>query len=109
LGHADEIRGLAFGPDGLLASVSDDRTIQIWNVATSDLFGVPLVDEFGARAVAFSPDGATLATASFNGVTLWDQTLDPQLACELAERYVNRDQLEALVPDGYSISVCDFR
>lgn len=62
-GHAQAIVGLDFSPDGrLLASGSDDSTVRLWRLPD----GAPVrTIEAGnhAYAVAFSPDGKTLATA----------------------------------------------
>ena len=72
-GHADEVYGLAFSPDGrLLATASADETA-LWNPAT----GKPrrtLTGHGGqVTAVAFSPDGRLLATASADETArLWD-------------------------------------
>lgn len=73
-GHENEVRGLAFTPDGQrLASVSDDCTARIWNVATA-------TEEFELRdhtapiiCLAMSPDGKRLATGGHDRrVTRWN-------------------------------------
>jgi WD40 repeat protein len=62
-GHEQAIVGLDFSPDGrLLASGSDDSTVRLWRLPG----GAPVrTIEAGNHtyAVAFSPDGQTLATA----------------------------------------------
>ena len=79
-GHAAEVFGVAFSPDGgRLASISWDGAVKLWEVATGGevrtfrgLVRRPTWDYFG-NAVAFRPDGRWLAAASGDGrVVVWD-------------------------------------
>ena len=73
--QADEMRGVAFSPNGtLLATTSLDRTVRLWDVATGQPHGTPLTGHTDAvRGAAFSPDGRLLATTSLDRtVRLWD-------------------------------------
>jgi hypothetical protein len=77
-GHASPVQAVAFAPDGgVLASGDRSGTVKLWNVASlaerdtltaaeDKLF----VEE--VAAVAFSPDGETLAVAVGRIVQLWD-------------------------------------
>jgi WD40 repeat protein len=85
-GHTIWVRSLAFSPDGrILASASADKTIRLWNVSefkqhkeTTSEVSQPLhtiVDKSSNDiwAIAFSPDGETLASTSTTPVVkLWN-------------------------------------
>jgi WD40 repeat protein len=79
-GHAREITGLAFSPDGgTLASCSLDGTIKLWNLRVMQevctiVFDVKptLGKELGVQAIAFAPDGDALWACSRSGaVKYW--------------------------------------
>jgi hypothetical protein len=73
--HKKMVHSVAFSPDGqTLASGSEDQTIILWDVATRQPRGAPLIGHEGAVfSVAFSPDGQTLASGSAdNTVRFWD-------------------------------------
>jgi hypothetical protein len=74
-GHASDVLGVAFLPDGRTLVTGDrEGTVRFWDVAG----GVPVGDQLDSRgtdvfAGAVSPDGKTFATsAPGNAVRLWD-------------------------------------
>ena len=71
----DSMNDVAFSPDGdLLAGISGLATLYLWNVPSgSEVFHLQAQTGL-ASAVAFSPDGRTVATAGLEGATVWSTT-----------------------------------
>lgn len=68
-GHTQMVRCLAFLPDGKrLASGSIDATIRFWDVKEQK--GVGALAGRGGGALAFSPDGGTLASVDDDGMII---------------------------------------
>jgi WD40 repeat protein len=101
---------LAFSPGGkIFATVGANGTAALWSVATQRRIGALMnagaqgssVAQAAARgrptaAVAFSPDGTTLATAGAGGsARLWDVAFPAGLlaaACAIADQSLTRQQ-----------------
>jgi serine/threonine protein kinase/WD40 repeat protein len=77
VGHNGDIRGLAIHPNGeFMASGGNDQTLCLWSLSADPIAHPKLsVRQHHAKiaALAFSPDGATLAIADQDGtITLFD-------------------------------------
>ena len=82
---------LAFSADGkILATAGSDRTVRLWDLATSRQITKPLRTSADLTQVAYNPDGKILATADSNGaVRLWDVEISQQPSPRVALRIGN--------------------
>lgn len=87
--HTNFVQSVKVSPDGqTIASGSSDNTIKLWNLTNGKLIrtlSAHSVCLYGVQCVAFSPDGALLATArrSDKTVKLWNW-LNGELLCTLS-------------------------
>jgi WD40 repeat protein len=120
LGHplAGAGRSMAFSPDGRTLAITafaayageaDDGTVRLWNVSDR-AHPTPLGQPLGSstnpiRAVAFSPDGRTLAAAG-TGVQLWNVT-DPAHPATIGQPldvYPDEVSSIAFAPDDHTLA-----
>ena len=85
-------------------SASNDSAARVWDVATgAELFSLP--HETWVQAVAFSPDGALIATGGIQGfggaVHVWDAATGEHVAELVHPGYINSI---AFSPDGVLIA-----
>ncbi|MEO6890727.1 MAG: protein kinase [Ktedonobacteraceae bacterium] len=80
-GHSDWVWWAAWSPDGQrIASVSGDRTAQVWDAMTGDHLTVYSGHSAPVYAVSWSPDGRHIASASNDKtVQVWDPTFGDHL------------------------------
>lgn len=81
-GHGGIVQPLIFSPNEyiLASSGSEDNTIKVWNLKTHELVRTCNGHTGSINALAFSPDGQTLASASHDEtVVLWDMKTGEKL------------------------------
>lgn len=115
--HAGGVKALAFSPDGKqlasggdwgtslpVGAKKDDYSLAVWNPDTGEKVHLFPKDSPFVRAVAFSPDGRSLASADGpRGVHLWDAREFKELhALKAGAQPVDAHSL-AFAPDGKSL------
>src|SRR5438477_9297827 len=72
-GHTHWVAGLAFAPDGVLASGSYDGTVKLWDTTSGSCLQTFSGHSDRVIRVVWSPDGCTLASCSVDHtIRLWD-------------------------------------
>ena len=101
--HAGEVSSVAFSPNGkILVTGRPNDTVQFWDVATHQEIGA-LRTLYGADAVAFSPDGQTLATGDGVVVQLWNVASRRQIGTPFTGNGLRVSSV-AFSPDGQTLA-----
>ena len=115
-GHTDDVFSVAFSPDGrTLASgtasgtrgwYSDDKAIRLWDVHTGDLRATLTGHTQAPNGFAFSPDGTTLISTSYDStIRVWDVRNGKQV--KVLGVPCTATSGPAMSPDGRFIAVGD--
>ncbi|GAB4510878.1 MAG: hypothetical protein OHK0046_08210 [Anaerolineae bacterium] len=74
--HSDDIRALAFSPDGTrFATAGDDQSVLVWDAESRSVLLTLAGHERGVLSLAFSPDGTQLVSGGGAGESVaivWD-------------------------------------
>jgi WD40 repeat protein len=103
-GHSDTVHAAVFAPSGrYLVTGGDDRSLRVWHMKERRLVRtVPCLS--GCTALAFSPDGTTLASAGGRGeVVFWETATWSQRARAKGSDALVRDL--RFSPDGLTLAV----
>ncbi|HFQ93446.1 MAG TPA: hypothetical protein ENK32_05520, partial [Anaerolineae bacterium] len=72
LSQSEAVRDLAFNPDGRLLAAAGDTAVTLWDTASGNVLNIIQGHEGPINGLAFSRDGAYLATASDDGTArIW--------------------------------------
>lgn len=100
LGHTQDVRAVAFSPDGkLAASCSHDLTVRIWKISTGQCLRVMEGHTSIIVDVAWSPNQQLIASASTDStIRLWDVHTGQCL--QVLKGHYNSVMVVAFSPDG---------
>jgi WD40 repeat protein len=108
-GHTDNVRSVAFSPDGSkIISGSGDASIRVWDASTGQQIGAPFTGQANIKSVlsvAFSPDGSKIVSGADNSVFIWDGVTGQQIGPTMIGHTAIVVSV-AFSPDGSKIVSC---
>ncbi len=102
------VNAIAISPDDRwLATGQSDGAVRLWEVATGGQIAAFAGHRSGVRSMAFSPDGAFLASAAIGAVYLWDTQKRGEVDAYEHELSLPGDGIRKVLfsPDGGLIAV----
>jgi WD40 repeat protein len=100
IGHVGQIRLATFSPNGAqILSGAEDKMVKLWDTATGRLIHTLEGHRSFIAAMAFSRDGALVATAGPDEIKLWDAATGQHIRSFELKRSPNFSSL-AFSPDG---------
>lgn len=98
----ERLTALAFSPNGLCASASQDGTVRLWNGNTLQAIGKPLQHQGPVHQMVFSSDGSQIATASSGVNGFWESGIVSRWdveTCELIDEPFQRKSADDQFPN----------
>ena len=94
------IKQMQYSPNGTQLAVATDIGIWIYDARSSGLLKLLTGHEEAVNSIAYSPDGNTIASSSWNGIRLWNVATGRHIAALRA----NAVRSIAYSPDGNTIA-----
>jgi WD40 repeat protein len=94
-GHTAAVTGLAYSPDGVLASVSADGSVLLWDPATGQSLG-PALEAIAGNTTGIAFENNTLVVGDDTWTLVWDLDLSIEPFAQTSQRLcsiVNREFL----------------